>query len=176
MSFENDIEELLAEDERLLLVFRPKFFPYWISSFFYVPIGVFLILFVVPISVILFGSPLSSEGAFGMLQYAVFLFYIPLYFAALGTLMSPLFSAIAHHYEVYALTNMRLFVRTGLVNIETEPIWFNEISHVDVMEGWQDRVFGGETGTLSLETSQGYRALKNVDKPYEIQNMLSSTL
>ncbi len=164
----------LEEGERILWEGKPKFWPYWIPSFLYVPVGLFVLLYVIPLSFILFGSPLDT-GTFSLLNYLIFLFYIPIYFATFGALLWPVFSWIAHHYESYALTNSRLFVRRGILNIETEDISFREMVHIGVGVGWQDSLFGGETATVEVELTDGSsRYIRNVEEPYEVLDFMES--
>lgn len=179
MDFQADVEALLVQGERLLWVGKPSFWPYFLPSFAYIPIGLFILFFVVPLSIILFGSPLSSAGAFSLIRYTIFLFYMPLYFAMLAAILAPVFSLISHHYENYAITNGRVFIRKGTLNIDTAAVTFEQIRRLDVVKGLSDRVLAKGTATLVLETpdlEKKIRRLQNLEKPYEAKDLLSSHL
>ena len=177
MAFKDDIRTELKEGERLLYTGKPKFLPFWISSFLYIPIGLFMLIFIVPYAMIFFGNP--SSAGMGTVSYIIFAFYAPLYFAVLATLLSPVFSLISYYYENYAVTDRRILIQSGTLNIETANIYFNQITHFYVTFGWQDNIFGGRTATIGLTTpampKKAYY-VRNVEKPYEVSKMLERGL
>ncbi len=156
-----EIDKILDTNEKVSWEGGPKFWPYFLTTLvpFLFTGGIILAILV---------------GFSSMVGWAAFL--NPLTLAViLGFLGGPVYQAIHYRYLHYATTDKRVLIQKGIIGRDFESIDFDQITNVDVVVGFWDKVAGSSSGSVIVSSASSgdvNTALRgiiaNIENPYEV--------
>ncbi len=157
-----ELEKILNKNEKVFWEGKPKFWPFFLSSFTASFFGlIFLIV----------GSFIFIQGIkTGNLLFLVFPhFWLGLLFV-FGV---PIYRALVWKYTYYAITNKRVLLQKGLIGRDFEMIDFDQITNAEVRVGILDKLFGKNSGSILLSSAGTltYTRQGPVQRPYNISNV-----
>lgn len=130
----NEIKNILSSNEKVVWEGKPKFAPYFISQL--TCAGCFSVIFLI-------GALLAAAG--GELGPSIFIFILGLVFV-----ISPLISYLYYKKIYYAITDKRIILQSGIIGTDFNSVDFDKIQSMSVNVGIMDKLFGGNTGTISI--------------------------
>jgi membrane protein YdbS with pleckstrin-like domain len=153
--------------EKILWTGRPVFWPFVLHA---VPIVIFGMIWGLMDLGILGKAATASRGQTDLFLYAFAFLHA---FPAWGSLLYAVYLVMAHGNTVYAYTNRRLLMRSGVVGTSFKSVDYDRIQELDVNVGVIDRLFG--TGAVRAycgrNTSKGariYDQFVSIANPYDI--------
>ena len=136
-----EIDKILNEDEKVLWEGKPVFWPYFLGSLF------------------------------GMIVVVIFFILIPLLFLILfGFLIIVAIFALVYALLVYknlhyAITDKRVIFQGGLIGRDFQTIDFDQVTNAEVNVDIVDKIFGGNTGTIIIQSAGMFTQTKLVPIP-----------
>ncbi len=77
-----------------------------------------------------------------------------------------------YHANRYLLTTKRVIIKKGLFSVKLTAALYDKITHIEVEQGFTDRLLFHH-GTVNINTAgQGQISLKFIDYPLEVKNLL----
>lgn len=161
-----EIHRVIESGEKVFWEGQPKFWPFFISSFF-----VSLIGFIFMIFTLLFGFISGFSWA---------IFLIPHFWIGLAIFVgAPLYKLLVYSKTHYAITNKRVIFQGGVIGRDFKFVDFDKITNAEVNVGLTDILFGGRSGSILVfsagtfvQTRRGARVapyrISHVANPYEI--------
>lgn len=85
--------------------------------------------------------------------------YVPVFgygFLLLGflTLFSPIYENFLYLNTFYAITNKRVIIQSGIIGTDFQIIDFDKINNMQVKVGIIDKLFGNNSGTISIDSGR----------------------
>ena len=79
----------------------------------------------------------------------------------------------------YAITDKRIIIQSGIIGRDFKIVDFDQISNAEVNVGLIDKLFGDDSGSISISTAGTFtygkhgpihtpRGLSNISKPYSV--------
>ena len=130
----NEIKNILSSNEKVIWEGKPKFAPYFISQL--TCAGCFSLIFLI---IALFAA------AGGELGPSILFFVLGFVF-----IISPLISYLYYKKIYYAITDKRIILQSGIIGTDFNSVDFDKIQSMNVSVGIIDKLFGGNTGTISV--------------------------
>lgn len=164
-------EEILDKDEKVINTFKPDKLKFWFTT---IIAGLILAIIVPFCSIYVFlEGPLETILLWsGVAAGAIFLLFCLLRFL---------------HYKkvLYAYTNKRILVRTGIIGTDYQALDMKMIGAVDVYVSLLDKLLGRKTGTIkfgstanpmnSQSTNYNFSHVKNAYQVYrEIKEQIEN--
>ena len=165
-----DIKDLLTEDEQLLWQGKPHKTYFIFSSIFkMMPIALLWLGFDSFFIVTLIGT-----GAINGMETGIILFLVG--FFALHLLpvwiwiKNIVTASIQHKNLEYAFTNKRIIIKSGVIGIDFQNIYYSSISSVNLRVGLIDRIF--KVGDIYILSDRKAQVLFDISNPYIITTKL----
>lgn len=162
------IDKILDKDEKVFWEGKPKFWPFFIGSFF---ISMFGLLFLVSGSLILIS---------GLRGGNILVILFPYFWIGLAmTFGPPLYSYLVYKNIYYAITNKRVIFQKGLIGIDFEIVDFDKITNAEVNVNILAQLFGGGSGSILISTAGTWvygrgipinrpYTISHIENPYEV--------
>lgn len=172
--------QILDKSEKILWEGQPKFGPFLLRSFSFLPFGIiFLGMSLSFMSFSLFMEGMTS-GINSLLTYIqgpfipgfFFIFKgVDLIFVLVGlyiTIGWPIRQLLEYPIIRYVITNKRVIIQGGIIGRDFAIADYDKIQSASVNMGVADKLFGGNSGTISISTNTIQPVmLKNVVNPYQ---------
>lgn len=130
----NEIKNILSSNEKVIWEGKPKFAPYFISQ---------LTLFTCFSLILIVGALLAAAD--GQIGPSIFFFILGFIFV-----ISPIISYLYYRKIYYAITDKRIIFQSGIIGTDFNSVDFDKIQSLNVNVGLIDKLFGGNTGTISV--------------------------
>ncbi len=157
-----EFNKILDSNEKIFWEGKPKFWPFFTSSFI----------------LSLFGLPFLIFGAFPLLaawksgNYALFVF--PHFWIGLALVFgAPLYALLAYKHVDYAITNKRVLIQSGLIGRDFKSVDFDQITNAEVNVGVLDTLVGNGSGSINISTAGTFITTKNGvrARPYQLTSI-----
>lgn len=162
-----EFEAVTEPGEKILWTGRPVFWPFVLHA---IPILCFGLLWGLMDLGILGHAVATTKGhsAFPLIPFAILHS-----FPAWGSISYAVYLVLVYGNTVYAYTNRRLLMRSGVIGMSFKSVDYDTVQELDVNVGVIDRLFG--TGTVRAyagrNTSKGariYDQFVSIANPYEV--------
>ena len=177
----DNLNDILFEGEEVLWQGTPKKSCYVVRNFgSLLPIALLFLIF----DVFFISTFLNSGIPKEMYGFLIGFFAIHL-FPVWKCIAKIISSSVEHKNIVYAITNRRVILRTGIVGLDFESIDYSEISNVRVDVSILEKLFGVGTVIISTNYSMpvdvnGHTMMKSnlfqfcaIEQPYEVYKKLN---
>lgn len=165
---EFDIDSLLGKDEQKLWSGKPKKSAYIFSNFFkMLPIALIWILFD-GFAIAMIARNIGSMPTPAIIFLCVFFLFhlIPVWMWLYGII-----TANRRHKNLeYVFTDKRIIIKTGVVGIDIQNIYYSDIESVNVRVNWVDKML--KVGDIYIKSADKAQVLWDIEKPYGITNRL----
>ena len=165
---QNDLNDILFEGEQVLWEGKPNKFCYiWRTSGALLPFAIIWLLF----DAFFIGVTVST-GATGEMFWFLLLFFgfhlMPVWICA-----GKFIKANAEYKNVvYAITDKRVIIRTGVIGVDFDSINYTDISKIKADVSVIESIFS--VGSVFISTSSGEMAcIASVKDPYKVAKMLN---
>lgn len=167
-SQEFDIDSLIAKDEQKLWWGKPKKSAYIFSNFFkMLPFAVIWLLFD-GFAIGMISANIRSIPVPVIIFLCVFflLHLIPVWMWLYGII-----TANRRHKNLeYVFTDRRIIIKSGVVGIDIQNIYYTDIESVNVKVNWVDKML--KVGDIYIKSKDKAQVLWDIEKPYGITNRL----
>lgn len=165
-----DIKDLLTEDEQLLWQGKPHKTSFIFSSIFkMMPIALLWLGFDSFFIVTLIGT-----GAINGMETGIILFlvgFFALHLLPVWIWIKNIVTASFQHKNLeYAFTNKRIIIKSGVIGIDFQNIYYSSISSVNLRVGLIDRIF--KVGDIYILSDRKAQVLFDISNPYIITTKL----
>ncbi len=130
----NEIKNILSSNEKIVWEGKPKFAPYFISQ---------LTVFACFSLILLVGALLAAAD--GQIGPSILFFILGFIFV-----ISPIISYHYYRKIYYAITDKRVIFQSGIIGTDFNSVDFDKIQSLNVNVGLIDKLFGGNSGTISI--------------------------
>lgn len=166
-----EFAQILNKNEKILWEGKPNFGPFVAKSLIAVPFGFLFLMFSLfwtgmtvvsgaPFFFSLFGSPFILLGLLIMIE-------------------PPLYALLVYQYVYYVITDKRVLIQGGLIGRDFKIVDFDKIQNAEVNVGLFDKMFGENSGSISIATGgtiaygkygpyQLPYILNNIENPYKV--------
>lgn len=162
-----DFESVTEPDEKILWRGKPVFWPFVLHA---VPIMIFGAIWGM-MDIGILGRAFTASH--GHLDLFLLMFSVLHGFPAWGSIFYAVYLVLVHKNTVYAYSNRRLLMRSGVIGTSFKSVDYDTIQELDVTVGVFERLFG--VGTVRAyagrNTSKGARIFDqfvSIADPYEI--------
>jgi len=157
-----ELDKVLDRDEKVFWEGKPKFWPFFLSSFAAAIFGLFFLVF----GVIILLQGIASGDYF-------FIFLPHFWIGVLFVFGIPIYRALVYKYTYYAITNKRVIFQKGLIGRDFEMVDFDQITNAEVDVGVLDKLFGGGSGSILISTAGSFTYTRRgaIQKPYTISHI-----
>lgn len=164
----DEIHKVIESGEQVLWQGRPKFLPFFISSFIVSAFGLIFLGF----GLFTFIEGIKTGDIF-------FIFFPHFWIGLFLVFLAPLYTALTYKYVHYAITNKRAIIQTGLIGRDFQIADFDKITNAEVNVNLIDKLFGAGSGSILISTAgtfthgkRGPRAapytISHIANPYEV--------
>lgn len=166
----NDIDDVLNSDEKVLWRAKPNAKSYVLANFLkMLPIAIVWLLFDgIFITVITIGMIHDS------IPTDILWFVVPFFMLHLTPVWIWIYNTVRAFREVsnieYAITDRRIIIRSGVIGIDFKFVNYTEIDSVNIRVGFIDRIF--KVGDIYVNSSVNSAVLWDVANPYQIGRAL----
>lgn len=162
-----DFESVTEPDEKILWRGKPVFWPFVLHA---VPILIFGAIWGTMDFGIL-GKAFSVSH--GRVDLFLLMFGLLHGFPAWGSVLYAIYLVLVHNNTVYAYSNRRLLMRSGVIGTSFKSVDYDTIQELDVTVGVFERLFGAGTvrAYAGRNTSKGariYDQFVSIADPYEV--------
>ncbi len=171
---QNNIDNLILEDEQLLWRGKPKKKAYVINS----------ILKMMPIALLwlaIDGSFLGCLIGFGVFSslpvgLAIFLcvFFLFHLLPVWLWIKNILTANKEYKHLEYAFTNSRIIIRSGIIGININNIYYSDIENINLRVGVIDKLL--KVGDIYITSNNKAQVLWDIENPYNISNKLQKII
>lgn len=164
------IDEVLEKNEQVLWRGKPKKSAYILSSFFKMfPVALLWLIFDGGFIIAMFTTDaLESAPPFMPLILVVFFaFHLTPVWIWLGNVIT---ASIQHKNLEYAFTNKRIIIKSGVVGIDIQNIYYSDIESVNLKVGIFDRLL--KVGDIYIRSKNEAKVIFDIDDPYFITQKL----
>lgn len=171
-----DYIRILNDNENVLWEGKPRFAPFFARSFSSIPVGIFILSIVWSYYSTFFN--LSSRLVGSQPLSINLLFMIPFAVLGISAMMSPIYRLFEYSNVYYVITDKRVLMQNGVIGRDFQIIDFDKIQSAEVNVGIVDKLLGGESGSIYIDTgrvsfsrnnsfSRPY-ILHHISKPYDV--------
>lgn len=166
----NTIEDMLAEGETLLWRGKPKKSAYVLSRVFrMLPVALIWLLFDGAFIGLMIGMDVFSQmpPAFTIGICVFFAFHlIPVWIW-----VANIVTANRQHKNIeYAFTDRRIMMRSGIIGIDVQNIYYVDIQNVNLKVGLTDKWL--KVGDIYITSNHKAQVLWDIERPYEMTTKL----
>lgn len=150
----SELDKILNKDEKILWQGKPQARIYFTESILpplvIAAALIFLSNYLAPFISIIAVSPLDNSqmaliGTFRSILYGIVL---------LSAVASPVFSYLSWKYLLYALTDKRAIIQSGIIGRDFKMIDYDQFKDADVNVDLFDKIIGINTGTINIYTGE----------------------
>lgn len=166
----NSIDEVLDKNEQLLWRGKPKKSAFILGAFFKMfPIALIWLIFDGGFIVSMFATgALNSAPAYvPIILVLFFAFHLTPVWIWLGNIIT---ASIQHKNLEYAFTNKRIIIKSGVIGIDVQNIYYSEIESVNLKVGVIDRIL--HVGDIYIKSKNEAKVLFDIEDPYFITQKL----
>lgn len=127
---------VLEDDEKILKIYKPNKLRTWFTM---IVIGVALLLIFIPLIIMGFVDDFGWESLVAVLLISIVI-----------ALFSVPFISLWYKKTVYAVTNKRILIRTGLIGVDYKSLDFTMLGAMTVNVSWADKLLKKNTGMISF--------------------------
>lgn len=69
-------------------------------------------------------------------------------------LLSPIYTFFSSIFTFYAITDKRVIIQSGIIGTDFQVVDFDKINNMDVNVGISDKLFGNNSGTISIDSGR----------------------
>ena len=165
-----DIKDLLTEDEQLLWQGKPHKTSFIFSLIFkMMPIALLWLGFDSFFIVTLIGTGAINGMGTGLILFLVGFFALHLLPVWIW-IKNIVTASIQHKNLEYAFTNKRIIIKSGVIGIDFQNIYYSSISSVNLRVGLIDRIF--KVGDIYILSDRKAQVLFDISNPYIITTKL----
>lgn len=171
---EQKFADILDNGEQIKVCYTPSKKKLYISSFVYLT---FIMLFVALFSYL---AMIPEEEGQPMPDFAN---VVPLIVFAVGFIIGSAFIIVHAKKVVYALTDKRIIIRTGIIGVDYKCLDLKSIGATEVYVSFIDKLLGGKTGTIRFGSMSSPingnnvpYAFSNIEKPYQTYKLLKEEI
>jgi membrane protein YdbS with pleckstrin-like domain len=162
-----DFEAITEPDEQILWRGKPVFWPFVLHA---VPILIIGAIWGV-MDIGMLGNAFSASH--GQLDLSLLVFALLHGFPAWGGIIYAVYLVLVHNNTVYAYSNRRLLMRSGVVGTSFKSVDYDRIQELDVTVGVLERLFGVGTvrayaGRNTAKGARVYDQFVSIANPYEV--------
>jgi len=155
---------VLDDKEQLLWAGRPHFWLFMLSG---IP---FLVLGLCWGAFDYFGVIRNIPGSMAGFAIPFFAFHL---FPFWGSILNMLWLMLAHRNTVYAVSNRRLIIRTGVWGIDFKTVDFDKVTNLDVTVNPLEKMVGAgsirfDSGATNAKGATLYTTFTGIDQPYDV--------
>lgn len=174
--FKNDgmqatnIEDTLAKDEQVLWRGKPKRSAYiWGQIFKMMPVALIWILIDGIFIGCMFGFNVFSQTPWYMVLFlcVFFLFHLTPVWIWIANMVT---ASIQQKNMEYVFTNTRIIIKSGVIGIDLQNIYYADIESVNLKVGLSDKWF--KVGDIYIRTKSNSKVLWDISDPYNITTKL----
>ncbi len=165
-----EIEDVLEQDEHILWRDKPHKKSYvWSNFFSLLPIA---LIWLVADSFFIW--MMISSGAFEEMDAFFIVFIIAFFLLHLMPVwiwISSVAKAKLEHKNIeYVFTEKRIIIRSGIIGIDIQSVYYSDIESVNLKVGLIDKIY--KVGDVYLVASNGKYVLFDIKNPYDITSKL----
>lgn len=168
-----DINSLIGEDEEIIWQGKPNKKAFVLNNVLKMfPIALIWLCFDGFFIYMLVSNDVFSQlGGFAILIVVFFVIHlIPVWIW-----IQNIVTASARHKNIdYVFTNKRIIIKSGLVGIDINNIYYTEISNVSLKVGLIDKMCG--VGDIYIKATSSAQVLWDIDSPYTVVNRLQKVV
>lgn len=164
------IDEVLEKNEQVLWRGKPKKSAYILGAFLkMLPVALIWLIFDGGIILMLVKeNVLGDAPAFASVFLIVFfLFHLAPVWIWLGNIIT---ASIQHKNLEYAFTNKRIIIKSGIIGIDIQNVYYSEIESVNLKVGLFDKIF--KVGDIYIKSKNEAKVLFDISDPYFITQKL----
>lgn len=165
-----EIKDVLSEDEQILWRGKPKKKAYILGAFFKMfPIALIWLIFDGSFIGMMIGSNAFEETPVGLILFLVgfFAFHLMPVWMWIGNVVT---ATRQHKNLEYAFTNKRIIIKSGVIGIDFQNIYYSEIESVNLKVGITDKIF--KVGDIYIKSASEAKVLFDIEDPYFITQKL----
>lgn len=163
-----EIKDVIEDDEQLLWQGKPKKRAFIYSAIFSMfPFALIWLLFDGGFIAAMFigGEGIPSD----MIVFLIIFFAFHL--LPVWIWLSNIFTAGKKHKNLeYAFTNKRIIIKSGIIGIDFQSVYYSDISSVNLKVGLTDKMF--KVGDIYISSLGGSKVLFDIEDPYFISQKL----
>ena len=166
----NSIDEVLDKNEQLLWRGKPKKSAFILGAFFKMfPIALIWLLFDVGFIVAMFatGAMKSAPAYVPFILVVFFAIHLTPVWIWLANIIT---ASIQHKNLEYAFTNKRIIIKSGIIGIDVQNIYYSEIESVNLKVGLIDKLL--HVGDIYIKSKNEAKVLFDIEDPYFITQKL----
>lgn len=164
------IDEIIADDEKILWRGKPKKSAYVLNAFLkMLPIAIVWIVF----DGVFIGMGLTQMGWEAIpAPMKIFLFvFFAFHLIPVWVWIANVVTANRQHKNLeYAFTNRRIIVRSGIVGIDFKNMFYTDVESVNLRVGLVDKML--KVGDIYVNSKTGAAVLFDIENPYFITGKL----
>ena len=171
---EQKFADILDNGEQIKVCYTPSKKKLYISSF----IALFFVMLFVAGFVFLTMLPEDVDA-----PVPDFAYIIAIAVFAVGYLLGAILVVVHAKKVVYALTDKRIIIRTGVIGVDFKCLDLKSIGATEVYVSFLDKLLGGKTGTIRFGSMSSPingnnvpYAFANIVKPYETYKLLKEDI
>lgn len=172
---ENLFERVLDEDEKLIKVYKPNKCKFLFSNILLMSLVLLVFASIGVLAVLFPEEGVASEPIYVLIPIGIYVFLLGLYIV---------FLAIYYKNVVYAYTNKRIIIRSGIFGVDFKSLDMAMIGAVNVYVSLIDKILKKDTGSLtfgSMASPMGAQAgsiykFSNIVMPYETCKEIKSAI
>ena len=166
---DNVFDIVLEKDEQIIEMFKPNKFKLFFKSIFAWTLVLFS--FLIPLALGMF----DVEGGMDFNKQTAVYLLIPIGIFVICEVVYILFLNMYYKKTVYAYTNKRLLIRTGVIGVDYKSLDLKSVGAMDVYVSLFDKLLRKNTGTLRfgsmsspMNSSASFYQFAHIEKPYEV--------
>lgn len=148
-------DDILDKDEKVIKIFKPNKFKYWLSHI----LGTFVFSIWIPLITFIGVFAEDEPLPFNTIYWGIGIFVV--------LFLGVIFTQVLHYKKlVYAYTNKRVLIRTGIIGIDYKSLDMKMIGAVDVYTSFLDKIIGKKTGTIKFGSTASPIQSNNASSSY----------
>jgi len=162
------IKDILDEGEQVLWQGKPKKRAYVFSAITkMLPIALIWLLFDGGIIIAMLSGAMEIPPEMIIVMVVFFAFHL----LPVWIWLSNIITASKRHKNLeYAFTNKRIIIKSGIIGIDFQSVYYSDITAVNLKVGFTDKMF--KVGDIYISSMGGAKVLFDIEDPYFISQKL----
>jgi len=164
----NDIEDIINSDEHVLWKGKPNKKAYILASIFSMfPFALIWLLF----DGFFIGMIFTNLESMPKEVLIFIIIFFAFHLMPVWIWLSKIFTASREYKNLeYAFTNKRIIIKSGIIGIDFQNIYYSEIESVNLKVGLVDKIF--KVGDIYIKGNSTSKVLFDISEPYFITQKL----
>ncbi|MBR1649434.1 MAG: PH domain-containing protein [Alphaproteobacteria bacterium] len=94
----------------------------------------------------------------------------------LGLFIPYIYKRIDNRLKIYAVTNQRVYIRRGIINIHEKDIPLGKINDVQIMQSLAQRIFAAGNVVIQVGNDESRICIEDVNRPREFRDTVLSAI